>query len=74
MRDTTFAEELQRVRAGNRPYAYAAIRNLAIGAFRLYRSKNLSRSGGISPGVQVPLPAGSYGMTGSAQVEPQRGA
>lgn len=30
----TFGEDLQRVRAGNHPSAYAAIRNLAIGAFR----------------------------------------
>lgn len=34
VRDKTFGEDLQRVRAGNQPNVYAAIRNLAIGAFR----------------------------------------
>jgi hypothetical protein len=33
-REKTFAEDLQRVRTGNRPNAYAAIRNLVTGAFR----------------------------------------
>jgi hypothetical protein len=34
VRDKTFAEDLQRVRTGNQPIAYTAIRNLAIGASR----------------------------------------
>ena len=34
VRDKTFGEDLQRVRTGNQPNAYAAIRDLVIGAFR----------------------------------------
>jgi predicted transposase YbfD/YdcC len=34
VRDKTFGEDLQRVRSGNQPNAYAAIRNLVTGAFR----------------------------------------
>ena len=34
MRDKTFGEDLQQVRTGNQPNAYAAIRNLVTGAFR----------------------------------------
>jgi len=34
VRDKTFSEDLQQVRTGNQPSAYAAIRNLVIGAFR----------------------------------------
>jgi hypothetical protein len=34
VRDKTFGEDLQRVRTGNQPHAYAAIGNLVIGAFR----------------------------------------
>ena len=34
MRDKTFGEDLQRVRTGSQPNAYAAIRNLITGAFR----------------------------------------
>jgi hypothetical protein len=35
----TFSEDLQRVRTGNQPSAYAAIRNLVIGAFRQHRPR-----------------------------------
>jgi predicted transposase YbfD/YdcC len=34
VRDKTFSEDLQQVRTGNQPNAYAAIRNLVTGAFR----------------------------------------
>jgi predicted transposase YbfD/YdcC len=34
VRDKTFGEDLQQVRTGNQPSAYAAIRNLVTGAFR----------------------------------------
>jgi hypothetical protein len=34
VRDKTFSEDSQQVRAGNRPNAYAAIRNLVIGTLR----------------------------------------
>jgi len=34
VRDKTFGEDLQRVRTGNQPNAYAAIGNLVTGAFR----------------------------------------
>jgi len=34
VRDKTFGEDLQRVRTGSQPNAYAAIRNLITGAFR----------------------------------------
>lgn len=34
VRDKTFGEDLQQVRTGNQPNAYAAIRNLVTGAFR----------------------------------------
>jgi hypothetical protein len=34
VRDKTFGEDLQRVRAGNQPNAHAAIRNLITGVFR----------------------------------------
>ena len=34
VRDKTFAEDLQQVRTGNQPNAYAAIRNLVTGSFR----------------------------------------
>ena len=44
MPDTTFAEDLQRVRAGNQPNTYAAIRNLAIGAFRRVGFANIAHA------------------------------
>jgi hypothetical protein len=34
VRDKTFSEDLQQVRTGSQPNAYAAIRNLVTGAFR----------------------------------------
>ena len=34
VRDKTFGEDLQQIRTGNQPNAYAAIRNLVTGAFR----------------------------------------
>jgi hypothetical protein len=34
VRDKTFGEDLQQVRTGNQPNAYAAIRNLVTGTFR----------------------------------------
>ena len=34
MRDKTFGEDLQQVRTGSQPNAYAAIRNLVTGEFR----------------------------------------
>ena len=34
VRDKTFGEDLQQVRTGSQPNAYAAIRNLVTGAFR----------------------------------------
>ena len=44
VRDTTFAEDLQRARTGNQPNAYAAIRNLAIGAFRRAGFANIAHA------------------------------
>jgi hypothetical protein len=44
VRDKTFAEDLQRVRTGNQPNAYAAIRNLAIGAFRRAGFANIAHA------------------------------
>ena len=34
MREKTFSEDQQKVRAGNQPAAFAAVRNLVTGAFR----------------------------------------
>lgn len=44
VRDKTFGEDLQRVRAGNQPDAYAAIRNLVIGAFRRAGHANIAHA------------------------------
>jgi hypothetical protein len=44
VRDKTFSEDLQRVRTGNQPSAYAAIRNLVIGAFRRAGFANIARA------------------------------
>jgi predicted transposase YbfD/YdcC len=44
VRDKTFAEDLQRVRTGNQPNAHAAIRNLAIGAFRRVGFANIAHA------------------------------
>lgn len=44
VRDKTFGEDLQRVRTGNQPNAYAAIRNLAIGAFRRTGFANIAHA------------------------------
>jgi hypothetical protein len=44
VRDKTFAEDLQRVRTGNQPNAYAAIRNLTIGAFRRVGFANIAHA------------------------------
>jgi predicted transposase YbfD/YdcC len=44
VRDKTFAEDLQRVRTGNQPNAYATIRNLAIGAFRRAGFANIAHA------------------------------
>jgi hypothetical protein len=42
--DKTFAEDFQRVRTGNQPNAYAAIRNLGIGAFRRAGFANIAHA------------------------------
>jgi len=44
VRDKTFAEDLQRVRTGNQPNAYAAIRNLVTGAFRRAGYANIAHA------------------------------
>ena len=44
MRDKTFGEDLQRVRAGNQPDAYAAIPDLVIGAFRRAGHANIAHA------------------------------
>lgn len=44
VRDKTFAEDLQRVRTGNQPHAYAAIRNLVTGAFRRAGFANIAHA------------------------------
>jgi predicted transposase YbfD/YdcC len=44
VRDKTFAEDLQRVRTGNQPNAYAAIRNLVTGAFRRAGFANIAHA------------------------------
>lgn len=44
MRDKTFSEDLQRVRTGNQPDAYAAIRNLVTGAFRRAGFANIAHA------------------------------
>jgi len=54
VRDKTFGEDLQRVRTGSQPNAYAAIRNLITGAFR--------RAGYAN----IPTPAATTAATSSA--------
>ena len=44
VRDKTFSEDLQQVRTGNQPSAYAAIRNLVIGAFRRAGFANIAHA------------------------------
>jgi predicted transposase YbfD/YdcC len=44
VRDKTFSEDLQRVRTGNQPNAYAAIRNLVTGAFRRAGFANIAHA------------------------------
>ena len=44
VRDKTFGEDLQRVRTGNQPNAYAAIRNLVTGAFRRAGFANIAHA------------------------------
>ena len=44
VRDKTFGEDLQQVRTGNQPSAYAAIRNLVIGAFRRAGYANIAHA------------------------------
>ena len=44
MRDKTFGEDLQRVRAGNQPNTHAAIRNLVTGAFRRAGYANIAHA------------------------------
>jgi len=44
VRDKTFCEDLQRVRTGSQPSAYAAIRNLVIGAFRRAGYANIAHT------------------------------
>jgi predicted transposase YbfD/YdcC len=44
VRDKTFGEDLQRVRTGNQPNAYAAIRNLVTGAFRRAGYANIAHA------------------------------
>jgi hypothetical protein len=44
VRDKTFGEDLQHVRAGNQPNAHAAIRNLVIGAFRRAGYANIAHA------------------------------
>ena len=43
-RDKTFGEDLQQVRTGNQPNAYAAIRNLVTGAFRRAGFANIAHA------------------------------
>jgi len=50
VRDKTFSEDLQQVRTGNQPNAYAAIRNLVTGAFR--------RAGFANIALRCPEPSG----------------
>jgi predicted transposase YbfD/YdcC len=44
VRDKTFGEDLQQVRTGNQPNAYAAIRNLVTGAFRRAGFANIAHA------------------------------
>ncbi len=44
VRDSTFSEDLQKVRTGNQPNAYAAIRNLVTGAFRRAGFANIAHA------------------------------
>jgi predicted transposase YbfD/YdcC len=44
VRDKTFSEDLQQVRTGNQPNAYAAIRNLVTGAFRRAGFANIAHA------------------------------
>jgi hypothetical protein len=44
VRDKTFAEDLQQVRTGNQPHAYATIRNLVTGAFRRAGFANIAHA------------------------------
>ena len=44
VRDKTWSEDLQRVRTGNQPNAYAAIRNLVTGAFRRAGFANIAHA------------------------------
>jgi predicted transposase YbfD/YdcC len=44
VRDKTFGEDLQQVRTGNQPNAYAAIRNLVTGAFRRTGFANIAHA------------------------------
>jgi hypothetical protein len=41
---TSLSEDLQKVRTGNQPSAYAAIRNLVIGAFRRAGFANIAHA------------------------------
>jgi hypothetical protein len=44
VRDKTFGEDLQRVRTGNQPCAYAAVCNLVTGAFRRVGYANIAHA------------------------------
>lgn len=44
MRDKTFSEDLQQVRTGNQPNAYAAIRDLVTGTFRRAGYANIAHA------------------------------
>ena len=44
MRDKTFGEDLQQVRTGSQPNAYAAIRNLVTGTFRRAGHANIAHA------------------------------
>ena len=44
LRDKTFGDDLQHVRTGNQPGAYAAIRNLVTGAFRRAGFANIAHA------------------------------
>ena len=44
MRDKTFREDLQQVRTGSQPNAYATIRNLVTGAFRRTGFADIARA------------------------------
>ena len=44
MRDVTFREDAQKARTGSQPAAYAAIRNLAIGAARKAGFANIAHA------------------------------